>query len=379
MKKLTFRNRDRQFYQVLNARVKAYFKETGRSPHANAQMVVKTVFFLGSLFGLYGALVWGQLPWYVNAVLSVALGLVLAGIGFNVMHDAAHGSYSRYPWLNNVLAFSLDLIGGSVALWKTKHNVVHHTYTNIPGMDGDVEQEAVIRLTPEQPHWPIHRYQHVYATFLYGLLSLTWVFFSDYEKLVKKRIANYELTPPTGVSLWTLFAFKILYVFTALVIPMLFNPVWGVLACYLLSQVVLSVVLTVVFQLAHVYDHAPYPMPNPDTHQIENEWAKHQIATTANFAVRNRLVNWYVGGLNFQVEHHLFPHICHVHYPKLNPIVVETCREFGVEYHEFPTLAGAIRSHYHQLYRLGHPELYPDTRPTAAPVSALPRLEAVPA
>jgi linoleoyl-CoA desaturase len=356
LKKITFPNRDRTFFQTLHSRVRQHFRETGKNPNANAEMGIKTGVFLVLLFSLYALLVWGGQPWYVNLGLCVLMGLTQAGVGFNIMHDAAHGSYSSNKRVNALLAFSLDLIGGSSTLWRTKHNVVHHTYTNIPGEDGDVEQEAVIRLTPEQPLWKVHRYQHIYSTFLYGLLSLTWIYFSDFEKIVKKKVANYPVPPLSRAELTTLFGFKISHVLLALVLPSFFNPFWAVLGCYLLVQAVLGVVLALVFQLAHVYEHAAYPMPDPDSLVMENEWAKHQVMTTANFGTGNRLLNWYVGGLNFQVEHHLFPHICHVHYPKLNPIVRQTCEEFNVPYREFPSFGSALTAHYRQLYRLGRGE-----------------------
>jgi linoleoyl-CoA desaturase len=79
----------------------------------------------------------------------------------------------------------------------------------------------------------------------------------------------------------------------------------------------------------------------------------HQIQTTANFATRSRLVTWFCGGLNFQIEHHLFPKMSHIHYPEVSKIVKATCQEYGIKYIEFPRVTAAMRSHWKLLYDLG--------------------------
>lgn len=114
--------------------------------------------------------------------------------------------------------------------------------------------------------------------------------------------------------------------------------------------------LAVIFQMAHVIEeteHHPFPH---GTGTIDNQWAIHQLETTANFGTGNRFLNWYAGGLNFQVEHHLFPNICHIHYKAISKIVKETAQEYGVAYNEKPSLAAAVASHYRLLRKLGHGE-----------------------
>ncbi|MCS7086542.1 MAG: acyl-CoA desaturase [Bacteroidia bacterium] len=358
MKKITFDNKNARFYQELKKRVNEYFVTNNLKPTANTEMKIKTAVVLTSFFGCYAALVFFSWPWYITLALCVAMALSVAGIGFNIMHDAAHRSYSKRAWVNTVLAYTLDLIGGSVALWKTKHNVIHHTYTNIPRWDGDIAQDAIIRLAPQQPYLKIHRFQHIYAFFLYSLLSLLWIYFGDFQKLATRKIESYPLPRLSRKELFVLFAFKIFHLFYALVLPCFFHPWWGVLLCYLFINLIIGFILSVVFQLAHIYENTEYPEPDPETHKINNEWAKHQLATTANFGVKNRILSWCIGGLNFQVEHHLFPHICHVHYPKINKILRETCEEFKVKYNEFPSFRSALRAHVRQLYLLGRPEKY---------------------
>jgi linoleoyl-CoA desaturase len=122
---------------------------------------------------------------------------------------------------------------------------------------------------------------------------------------------------------------------------------------YTLIVLVTGFIISIVFQLAHVVEDLNFPEPNPETKKIDNEWAIHQIETTANFATKSKLVSWYVGGLNFQVEHHLFPKISHIHYPQINQFVRETCEQFNLNYIEFPTMLGAVKSHLSHLKQIG--------------------------
>ncbi|MCS7075897.1 MAG: acyl-CoA desaturase [Bacteroidia bacterium] len=359
MKKITFNNRGQEFHATLKKRVAEYFKENNISPNANTEMVFKTIILIAFFIFCYGFLVFGKLDWYWNVFLSVLMGLVIAGIGFNIMHDAAHGSYSKNKLINTLLSYSLDLIGGSSWFWKTKHNVVHHTYTNITEIDDDVNSGKILRLTTQQPLLKIHKWQHIYSWFLYSLLSISWIFYADFKKAITRKVMNYPIPRPNKKTLIAIWVFKILYFGYAIFLPIYVTQnIWGVIGCYLLINLVLGFVLSVIFQMAHMYDGTSFPEPNPETNKIENEWAKHQFETTANFAPRSKILNWYTGGLNHQVEHHLFPHICHIHYPKIAPILKQTCKEYGVPYYEFPTFSKAIQSHIRHLKRMGNPEKY---------------------
>jgi len=361
MKKITFNNRGQEFHIALKERVANYFKENNISPNANASMVLKTIILFSSFISCYVLLVFGKLDWYWNIGLSVLMGLTIAGIGFNIMHDAAHGSYSKNKTLNNILSYSLDLIGGSSWFWKTKHNVVHHTYTNISEIDDDVNSGKILRFTHQQPLMKIHRWQHIYGWFLYSLLAISWIFIADFRKAITGKVMIYPIPRPNIRTLIALWVFKIFYFGYAIALPIYITKnVWGVIGCYFLINLILGFTLAVIFQMAHMYDGAAFPEPDPETHKIESEWAKHQFETTANFAPKSKILNWYTGGLNYQVEHHLFPHICHVHYPKIAPILKQTCKEYGVPYYEFQTFGGAIKSHVIHLKRMGNPEKYKD-------------------
>ena len=146
----------------------------------------------------------------------------------------------------------------------------------------------------------------------------------------------------------------------ALVVPALFHPWWVVLAYYAATSMVLGLVLSVVFQLAHCVEEAEFPRPPLGTDRLSDAWAVHQVQTTVDFARGNRLLTWYVGGLNFQIEHHLFPRICHIHYPRIAPIVREVCAEYGVRYAVHKSLLGAVASHFRWLRRMARPPVRMD-------------------
>jgi linoleoyl-CoA desaturase len=312
-------------------------------------MYLKTVIALTWLVTSYVYLVF-----FANTILeavisgfALAQGFVL--VGFNVMHDGAHGSYSSRKWLNWIMGYTLDLIGGSQMLWRQKHNVLHHTYTNLSEMDDDIDTGGILRLSPEQCWKPWHRFQHFYAFGIYSLLSLSWLYFSDYKKIITGRIGGYQLRKPSKADIF-LFCFgKLLYIFYSIVVPLFFHPVSHVIIGFIGIHLILGFTLSIVFQLAHTVEGNAFPKPDPETGHIENEWAVHQIETTANFAPRNRLATWYLGGLNHQVEHHLFSKICHIHYSDLSRIVQATCKDYSIPYHSYPTIRSALFAHFRFL------------------------------
>jgi linoleoyl-CoA desaturase len=352
MKKITFPHRI-GFYEEVKKRVNDYFESNGISPNADWRMVLKTVVILVWLATSYVLLLFATSS-FVLAIISavaVAQGFVLAG--FNIMHDGGHGSYSKNRRVNWIMGFTLDLIGGSQRFWRHKHNILHHTYTNINELDDDIHISGIMRFSPAQPWRPWHRFQHWYAFPAYSLMTLVWVTISDFRKFFTGRIGDYKLPKPSPAESSLFFLTKIFYFFYMLVLPMFFHPVLHVLTLFLLVHLVLGFTMAIVFQLAHVMEDNAFPRPDPQTGEIDNEWAIHQVETTANFAPKSRLAAWYCGGLNFQIEHHLFPRVCHVHYPAINKIVQQTCRDFGITYISHPTLREAVAAHYRFLKKLG--------------------------
>jgi linoleoyl-CoA desaturase len=341
------------FRTALRDRIDEYFERTGKSRRDCVPMYVKTAIVLGSMATVYGLLVFGPVNVWMAIPLTILLGLSLAAVGFNVQHDGGHGAYSRRRWINTLAASTLDLLGASSYIWDRKHNSVHHSYTNITGHDDDINLGWLGRLSPHQPRLWFHRFQHFYLWFLYGLLPVKWQLFDDFRDVVTRRAGGHRLPRPTGWQLVRFVAGKVCFFSLAFVIPLLLHPWWVVLLVYFGVCLVQGIVLSVVFQLAHCVEEAEFPLPQPDSGRMATGWAEHQVQTTADFARGNRWLTWFVGGLNFQIEHHLFPQICHVHYPALAPLVEQTCQEFDVRYTSQPSLRSAIGSHYRWLRRMG--------------------------
>ncbi|MFO0580230.1 MAG: acyl-CoA desaturase [Polyangia bacterium] len=355
------------FFSTLKSRVAAYFEQAQVSSRDSPRMYAKTAVILGWLLASYlGLLLWADTAWQV-VLLSISGGLAMAGLGFSVQHDGGHGGYSSRSGINRVMALTLDLIGASSYVWHFKHNIVHHTYTNIAHVDADTDVGFFARLTPNHPRRSFHRYQHLYIWFLYMMLPFKWIFFDDYRDLVTGRIGTQRFPRPSRWGLAGILGMKALYLLWALVIPLCLRPAKGVALAYVVSALTLGLTLSVVFQLAHCLERAEFPVPNAD-HAMTRDWAVHQVETTVDFAPRSRVLTWFLGGLNYQVEHHLFPRICHVHYPALSQIVKQTCAEHGIRYRAYDTFWEAVAAHARWVYRMGRdtaaaaPETHPSLR-----------------
>ncbi len=356
--KLKFNGSDR-FLRELRKRVDAYFERTGRPRRDCPQMYFKTASILAWFVGAYVLLMFVVSSWWLVLPLAIILGLSMAAIGFNIQHDGAHRAYSNRQWINKIMALTLDLMGGSSYLWDWKHNSIHHTYPNIDGHDDDINIGFLGRLAPQQIRLPFHRLQGFYLWVLYGLLAVKWHLFDDFYQIARGRIGGHKIPRPKGKDLVVFISGKIVFFSLAFVIPMLLHPVWAVLFVYTVAAFVSGLVLSVVFQLAHCVGEAEFPSPTSVAGtaalQIQNEWAIHQVQTTVNFARGNRVLRWFLGGLNFQIEHHLFHKVCHIHYPALSKVVEEVCREFGVKYAEHRTFFSAVASHFRWLVLMGRP------------------------
>ena len=356
-KKPTFEKND-GFYAELRRRVDEYFQTTGLPQRDCPQMYVKTAVLLSSLVLTYTLLVFFAATWWQALPLAVVLGLIVSGIGFNVMHDGGHQAYSSRPWVNRLMAMTVDFLGGSSYLWHWKHAVMHHTYVNITGHDADIDLGVLGRISPHQKRYWFHRWQQFYLWPLYGLLAVMWHFYSDFREVIVGKIGGSRVPRPQGWDL-ALFLFGKVFFFTMVfVIPLQRHSLASVVLAYFVASFTLGFVLSIVFQLAHAVEEADFPMPRPDTGVIENTWATHQVETTVDFGRQSRLLSWLVGGLNFQIEHHLFPRICHIHYPALSKIVESTSQEFGVRYTAHDTFWRGLVSHFRWLRGMGvAPEL----------------------
>lgn len=292
---------------------------------------------------------------WVALLLAVITGIGKAGVGMSVMHDGLHGSYSEKKLINKIAGATMYIIGGNVFNWKIQHNIYHHAYTNICGHDEDIQTRWILRLSQHTPLKAIHRFQYIYAFVLYSLMTFSMLFGDIKQLLIYNRtgITEKHNSNPTAELAWVIIV-KTLYFFTMLILPVLISPFlwWQVLIGFAAMHLTTGFIMSNVFQLAHISEDAMQPLPN-ENGITENEWAVHQLLTTSNFAPANKLLNWYVGGLNFQIEHHLFPNICHIHYSTISPIIMQTATEFGISYNSKPTLRTAFRSHINRLNELG--------------------------
>jgi linoleoyl-CoA desaturase len=344
-----------EFYAELRRRVREHVGDRDVARRAQRQMYLKCGAVVAWAGGSWALLMFVASGWWQSGLLTLSLGLAIAGIGFNVTHDANHGAFSTRRWLNRTMRWSLDLIGASSYVWRVKHNVVHHTYTNVSGADGDIEQLPFLRLAPDQPRRWFHRYQHVYAWPLYGLFAVKWQMLGDVMQLVSGRVEGTPLPWPRGRELAGLIVGKVAFLTWAVGLPLLFHPAWQVAVVFAGTSFVLAFTLAVTFQLAHCVEEAEFTTVEEMQDAERTEWARHQVQTTVDFAPGNRVIDWYMGGLNFQIEHHLFSRVCHTHYRHLAPIVADVCGRHGVRYRVHRTIGAAVMSHVRWLRRMGAP------------------------
>lgn len=358
---LRFNKKDRpDFFKVLNKRVNHYFKSNQISRKANLEMVIKTIFMLGLYFIPLVFLLFGNITSFGQMMLLWSLmGFGMAGIGLSVMHDANHGSYSSNDWINKAVGFVINFMGAYHATWKIQHNVLHHSYTNIHGFDEDNDNE-VMRFSPKRIPKSLYRYQAFYAPFLYCLMSLNRFLVKDFQQVFRFR--NKGLLEAEGLTfgaaLFQIIFHKVWYIALTIVLPLMFIdlPVGQIIFGFLVMHFICGLILALIFQSAHILEETEFFAPDQEG-RMENNWAIHQLRTTANFANSNPVFSWLIGGLNFQIEHHLFPNICHVHYRNIASIVKSTAKEYGLPYHQHTTFMGALKSHFVYLNQLGKGEV----------------------
>ena len=363
MTRLSFSNKHNAFYTTLKTSVDEYFRTTQLRKTGNWRLYAKTGILIPAALILYVTLLkvfhdpGADTPVLLPAagiLMSCLLGFVLASIGFNVMHDACHGSYSSREWVNGLMGLSLNALGGNAFIWKFKHNIIHHTYTNVDGIDDDIAKSPIMRHCPTQKWVPAHRFQHIYMIPVYALSSFLWVLMLDFDKYFKRKVVNTPLQKMDVREHVVFWLSKVFYILFYIAIPVYFTGWRNWAVGFASMHLFLGLTLAIIFQLAHVVEDTAFAhIETGETKKLDEEWAIHQVKTTANFAPRNKIISWFVGGLNFQVEHHLFPRISHIHYPAISLIVKNTCREYGIDYHEFPTMRQAVRSHFQVMRELG--------------------------
>lgn len=352
-------SRQKQFAQAVRKNVNDYFRENNISIKGNTQLAIQTVVMLSVYIVPFALLFAIPMNAWMAFVMAVLSGAGMAGVGMCVMHDAVHNSYSTKEWINKMLGGTMYLLGSNTFNWKIQHNYLHHTYTNIEGYDQDISSKGPIRLSQFAPLKKIHRYQYIHAFFFYGLMTISKLIgdFTQLQGFIKAGITkHYKVNP--SMEYFKLAITKLLYLFVFIGLPILFTPFtwWQVLLGFFVMHWVAGCILSTIFQMAHVVEGAEQLIPGPEG-AIAEDWAVHELRSTSDFARNNGFLEYYVGGLNFQIEHHLFPNISHIHYRRIAPIVERTAREFGYEYNLKPGFFAALRSHIKRLKELGRQPL----------------------
>ena len=354
MATVVFNNQKNLFFRSLKEKVDTYFENNNISAYGNKKLYVKSILQITSAAIIYGTLVFFTPILPVSIVLCCLLGLNLAVIGFNVMHEGGHASFSKYAWINKASAYFLNVMGGNSYYWKIKHNINHHTFTNVEGMDSDIDIKPFMRLHKGQPRYWMHQFQHIYFVVFYGLAYFSWIFYDDFVKYFSGKISatyvNQKLSFKEHLIFWMT---KKFYIGIYIIIPIFMVGLLKALIGFAIVSFVCGFAIAIVFQLAHIVENTEFPVVQDGDTKIEQQWAIHQVNTTSDFATKSKLISWLLGGLNFQVEHHLFPKISHVHYPAINRMVKATCLEFNINYNEYPTFLKAIGSHLHHIKKMG--------------------------
>ena len=344
------------FFRILNSRVNSYFKDNNIKRTGNWKIWLKTIIMLTLFFVPYIFILTLSMPGWLQILMTFVMGVGMAGVGMNVMHDGNHESFSKKSWVNKLMGSSIYILAGNVYNWKVQHNVLHHTYTNVHGHDEDLDAGRILRFTKHAEWKWYHRFQHYYSILLYGLLTINWAITTDFiqmKRYMKQKLA-YGKLPNPFVNWSTLVISKIVYLSLWIVLPIAVLELawWKILIGFFIMHYTAGLILSVIFQLAHVMDAAEMPLPEKDG-SLKNTWAIHQLKTTVNFSPKSKIINWFTGGLNHQVEHHIFPNISHIHYGKIAEIVKKTAKEFNLPYNEYKTTRKAIIAHFSYLKLMG--------------------------
>jgi linoleoyl-CoA desaturase len=327
----------------LRTRIQQYFDTKGIKSTGNFKLYSKAIILSIAFLAVYVHLLF----------FTPTAWVIVSAIGFNVMHDGGHGSFSHKKIVNKFASWSCNFLGANNFMWNMKHNIIHHTYTNIHGVDDDIEVNGLMRFAPTQEYKKMFKYQHLYFWFLYSLLYLFWVFFTDYKKYFTKKVGDVPIKKMKVKEHFDFWLSKLFHAIVFMAMPIYFCGLLPWVIGFLTMGLIAGFTLSIVFQLAHAVPEASFPTTIGDTSKLEDEFALHQLKTTANFAMNNKLIGWFVGGLNYQIEHHLFPKVSHIHYPAISKIVKQVCKEYNIPYLVNSTFTKAVIEHVRFLKNMG--------------------------
>lgn len=334
-----------------------YFLTHNYTKNGNGYLVLK---FIAQLLLVAGSVYWvfhASTPLFL-CLAYISAGFTLLVLGINFGHDGAHGCLTGNKKFDGTLfqlIYAIQGLGGY--MWQIRHNSAHHIFPNVYDRDSDLEMSPLILLNPKQTSKPIHKYQHIYAPFLYVFVTLIWIFVEDFVILIRKDSANAKIKKIPTIEWVKIVAIKLIYLLNFIVLPVLTTKFgWmDVIVAFFVMHFVVSVFLTFTFFISHHIQEISYVRANEDTHVIENSWLSHQINTTIDFHPKSYIAHFIFGGFNTHIAHHIFPEICHIHYPTLTQIIKETLEEnkVGHWYKSFTFLQG-MRSHILHLKRTAH-------------------------
>ncbi|SMO44129.1 fatty acid desaturase family protein [Solitalea koreensis] len=337
------------FYPTIKKRVNEYFEQNNLSKLAPASYFIKISSFILLYFFVYFNLIFNVTSLRGLFFSFILLGFLVFFIFLNVVHDAAHGSIFKKKQSNHVLLYFLEMFGTSNYIWRIRHLESHHIYPNIFGLDTDIKQSDLVRISNQHPFKIHHQFQHLYMPILYFIYTLNWTIVRDFRDITSDNIGpKVNIKHPWEQVVLLLFS-KLFYFFYTLILPVLLLnfSFWAIFGAFLVMHFTTSFCAVFILVSSHVGEDAVFPKADENRY-IDHTWAEHQLIVTADFAADNRLITTLVGGFNLHVVHHLFPHVSHAHYPVLTKILKETAAEFGLSYNSY-TLKEALISHWKLL------------------------------
>lgn len=348
MKALRFKNdpQDTFFLKTLQKRVNAYFNENGLKKTANKKAIIKAGLLFTAYSIVYLAIFFSNSSLQLYVTYSI-IGVLTIFVALNIAHDAAHSTFSDHKKVNDLLLHTFDFLGANGYLWQLKHVHSHHPHVNIPDMDGDIKQSKLVRIFPNAPFLKFHRFQYLYMPFLYLFYTLVWLLFRDFKDFFQTEVSGKpNIQHPASEYVKLIFG-KMMFILRLVLFPYLLLPfsIFQILLGFAIFHFSASFTVALALISTHVGEHSVYPEPDEDG-KMEHSWVRHQIITTCDFATKSKLLTNLFGGFNHHVVHHLFPNICHIHYPQLTKILVQTCHDFSMPYYCQPTLKDAVLSHW---------------------------------
>jgi len=341
------------FYATVKERVQNYFIATGKSKYGDFRFYFKALLFLSVHLSLYILVFRSESKGLAFWALAL-MGPLSILIGINSAHDGAHGAVSKRKWVNKFFLRLLDLLGANSYMWKNRHVYSHHLFPNIMNCDADLKQNPMVRIFPDDEIKPHHRFQFLYAPLLYLLYTLNWLLFRDFKDFSLENIGSFRPGRHPKSEIVQLLFFKAIYLSYIICLPAMFSILTlpQVILAYILMNFLASLLITVALVPSHVAETSLFPLPD-DKGMMPYSWSHHQVLTVIDFATTNRVLNFFFGGFNHHVTHHLFPHICHTHYPGITPIIRQTALEFGIPYKHEDSLVNAYVSHIYLLKKNG--------------------------